>query len=115
MDSPDDRIDLLLAAADDGRPVLEDGLSGDAPQRGKKPKEADAGHLWREDDDPNDLAVQRWGVVAVRGREGDRQIKAIQALIDLRAREQGAPVRIDRVPAGLSSKEAAAWKDDTYL
>jgi hypothetical protein len=118
MSVTDDRLDLLLAAADDGRPVLGEGLSDEAVHgapRPKKSKDADEKGDWHlHGADLNDLPSQKWAVLAPEGPEGDRQIEAIQALIRLREREQGAPAQIYRVPSEMSAKEALEWKQEVY-
>src|ERR1700683_1270619 len=118
MDNPDDRIDLLLAAADDGRPVLEDGLPGEAAQGAPPPKKAknvdEKGGLEDHSADLNGLPKQKWAVIAVEGREGDKQIEQIRALIELREREQGAPAQIYRVRSEMSAKDALDWKNALY-
>lgn len=118
METADDRLDLLLAAADDGRPVLEDGLSGEAAEgapRPKKSKDADEKGDWHlHGADLNELALQKWAVIAAEGPEGDRQLEAIQALLRLRGQEQGAPPQVYRVPGEMSAKKALDWKQETY-
>ena len=112
----DNRLDLLLAHADDPRPVLENGLDGDAAQRGPRPRKAvrgDDSPDWRRTDaDPNDLPAQRWAVIALEGREGGRMPEAITPLLRLREDEQRAPVTIHRVPADMSARAAVTWKDE---
>src|SRR5580704_7177727 len=118
MADTDDRLDLLLAAADDGRPLLADGMAGEAAQGAPRPKKSkdrdETGDLPRHDENINDLPKQKWAVVAVEGPEGDRQIKAIRALIELREREQGAPAQIYRVRSEMSASEALEWKQEKY-
>lgn len=119
MSAPrDDRLDLLLADADERRPVLEEGLPSEAAQQGPKPKKAirgsDSPHWRRDDADPNDLKLQRWGVIAPEGRAGDKLLEAISPLIRLREEEQGAPARIYRVPPEMSAREAVDWKEEVY-
>lgn len=118
MDGLDEPLDLLLADADDLRPVLDDGLPVEAAQRGPRPRKAvrgDDSHSWRRTDaDPNDLPAQRWGVVAPEGREGDRLLEAITPLIRLREAEQRAPATIYRVPPHLDARQSVAWKDQVY-
>jgi hypothetical protein len=114
----DERVELLLASDDDRRPVLGEGLPGDAVGLGPKPKKASGGadaHERRQRDaNPNDLPLQRWGIVAPEGREGSRLLEAMAPLIALREEEQGAPVTVFRVPAGMDAKHAVAWKDEVY-
>jgi hypothetical protein len=120
MDVSDDRLDLLLADGDKGRPALEDGLEGEAAQRGKKPKKpipgsGDGANDWRRSDaDPNDLRLQRWGVVAPKGRSGDRLLEAMTPLLRLREEEQGALVKPYRVPPDMDVQQSVDWKNDVY-
>ncbi len=113
-----DRLDLLLASGDEIEPVLRDGLPGDALESVPKPKKAirgdDAPDWLRTDADPNDLALQRWGVIVPEGKTGDRLLEAIAPLIRLREAEQGAPSMIYRVPADMDARAAVAWKDEVY-
>ncbi|WP_437303840.1 hypothetical protein [Sorangium sp. So ce388] len=108
----DSRLDLLLADAEEHRPVLDDGLPGEAAQRGPRPREKDSFERKRTDADPNDLALQRWAVVAPRGREGSQLLEAIAPLIRLREEEQGAPVKVYRVPPDMDARDAAAWREN---
>ncbi|WP_437631113.1 hypothetical protein [Sorangium sp. So ce854] len=113
MSAPDgdSRLDLLLADAEERRPVLDEGLPGEAAQRGPRPRAQDSFERKRTDADPNDLAIQRWAVVAPRGREGSQLLEAIAPLIRLREAEQGAPVTVYRVPPDMDAREAAAWRE----
>ncbi|XYH99304.1 hypothetical protein ACMHYB_05900 [Sorangium sp. So ce1128] len=107
----DNRLDLLLADAEERRPVLEEGLPGEAAQRGPRPREKDSFDRKRTDADPNDLTLQRWAVVAPRGREGNQLLEAVAPLIRLREAEQRAPVTIYRVPPDMDAREALAWRE----
>ncbi|WP_437523239.1 hypothetical protein WME79_33725 [Sorangium sp. So ce726] len=107
----DSRLDLLLADAEEFRPVLDEGLPGEAAQRGPRPREKDSFERKRTDADPNDLTVQRWAVVAPRSREGSQLLEAIAPLIRLREEEQGAPVTVHRVPPEMDARETAAWRE----
>ncbi|WP_437626132.1 hypothetical protein [Sorangium sp. So ce1151] len=107
----DSRLDLLLADAEERRPVLEEGLPAEAAQRGPRPREKDSFERKRTDADPNDLKLQRWAVVAPRGREGSQLLEAIAPLIRLREAEQGAPVKVYRVLPDMDAREAAAWRE----
>lgn len=113
-----DHLQLLLAHAQTCRPTLERGLPGDAlehaPRPAKSPRSADALMRDAPDRDPNDLAHQRWGVVAPEGKAGDLMLDAIVPLIRHREHEQGAGVRIYRVAPGMSAKDAVRWRDDIY-
>src|SRR4051794_717509 len=97
-----DPLQLLLVDADSHEPALPEGLAEGAavgqrvPGGGHQPE-----HLWDEGGDPNDLAVQRWGVIAPEGVAGDRLLAAIAPLVEARRQAQGAEVRVYRVPPRL--------------
>ncbi len=58
----------------------------------------------------NDLAAQRWGVIAPEGAVGDALLRAIAPLIEHREKEQGAPVKTYRVPADMDAAASVRWK-----
>jgi hypothetical protein len=113
-----DDLHLLLAHAQTGRPALESGLPGDAlahaPRPAAGPRSADALMRDAPDRDPNDLAHQRWGVVAPEGKAGDLMLDAMAPLIRQREHDQGAAARIYRVAPVMSAKYAVRWRDDIY-
>jgi hypothetical protein len=108
------RIDLLLVNADDRAPMLESGVdrmaASGAPAPDPRPKLEE---LWGDEDAPDDLARQRWGVIAPAGDDGYRLIDAIAPLIEHRRRQQGQ-VRVYRVPARMTMDEAARWKKRVF-
>jgi hypothetical protein len=114
----DDRLNLLLADADDFRPVLDDGLPGEATQRGLKPTKTtgskDPHHLRRDGENQNDLKLQRWGIIVPDRPDSDRLIEAIQPLIRLREEEQEAKADIYRVPPEMTDSEAVDWMEKVY-
>ncbi|APR88385.1 hypothetical protein A7982_13734 [Minicystis rosea] len=115
MSDARDRLDLFLADADERRPVLEEGLPGNAAEQGPRPRKTrDVNHWRRTDADRNDLGLQKWALVAPEGREGDRMIEAVEPLVALREGEQGAPARVYRVPPEMDAKQSAEWKRDVY-
>lgn len=115
MDTSDDRLNLLLVDADACRPVLDEGLPGEAAQRGEPPRKSGDINQWGpKAGDSNDLAIQRWAVIAPEGSEGDRLRDAIAPLIRLREGEQGAPARDYRAPAGMDVRSAVRWCNDVY-
>jgi hypothetical protein len=113
MIDPDRRLELLLADADDGTPALAAGLAlgtvgaAPGPPRERNPQRA-------LDQDPNDLAVQRWALIAPEGAEGDRLVAAVADLIRLREGEQGTPARVYRVPPEMDAGASLDWKDRVY-
>lgn len=111
-------LHLLLARADDRQPVLPSGLPEEtaqgAPKPEKLPGRAEVPSLEQPDANPNDLPAQRWGVVAPEGEEGEALLRALAPLMEHRERQQGAPVRVYRVPANMDAKQAVAWRRDVY-
>ncbi|WP_244224295.1 hypothetical protein [Corallococcus sicarius] len=114
----DEALQLLLARADDRRPVLEEGLPAestrDAPRPAPLPRRAEGVPLERPDANPNDLAAQRWGVIAPVGTAGDAMLRAIEPLLQHREQEQGAPVMRYRVPPGMNADAAVRWKESVH-
>ena len=106
-------IDLLLAHADDRTPMLP-GLdrtaAGGAPAPEPRPKPDE---LWADEDAPDDLVRQRWGILAPAGSDGDRLLDAIAPLVEHRRRQQG-PVSVHRVPARMTVAEALRWKKRVF-
>jgi hypothetical protein len=105
--------ELLLAHADDHRPVLESGLPADSLRHaaGSALHASLPTHLWDPGSDPNDLPSQRWGVIAPEGPAGDRLLALIEPLLGVREKQQRAPARCFRVPPGLDSLRAIQWKN----
>jgi hypothetical protein len=115
----DDRLHLLLADADELRPVLGDGIPDKALQGAARPKKIkkkrEVNEKRRDDAEPNDLKLQRWGVVVPEGGAGKRLMEAIQPLIRLREEEQGgAPVKTYSVPTQMSVADTIDWMETTY-
>src|SRR5262249_5011034 len=107
------RIDLLLAHADDRAPMLSSvdrTAAGGAPAPEPRPR---PNELWSDEEAPDDLARQRWGVIAPAGDDGDRLLDAIAPLVEHRRRQQG-PVTIYRVPARMTPAEAMRWKKRVF-
>jgi hypothetical protein len=113
-----DDLQLLLAHAQSGRAALEHGLPGDAlahaPKPAAGPRSADALMRDAPDRDPNDLAHQRWAVVAPEGKAGDTMLDAVAPLIRQREQEQGASARIYRVAPGMNARDAVRWRNEVY-
>jgi len=107
-------MDLLLVTAEGRAPALQEGLdrraAGGAPVPDRRPKPAE---LWGDEDAPDDLERQKWGVIAPEGSAGDRLIDAIAPLVERRRRQQGR-VREYRVPARMTVDEAAQWKKRVF-
>lgn len=112
----DSRLHLLLARAGSHESVAAEGFdsepTGSARLPDKLPK---PGELWRTWADPDQLPLQRWGVIAPEGADGDRLIAAIRPLIVRRAEQQGdIPIKEYRVPPVMTLAEAARWKKQHF-
>ena len=107
-------LNLLMVHADDHRPVLEEGLESETSQRHRREAQALPEHYWDEGGDPNDLGLQRWGVIAPEGPLGDELLGRIAPLIARRREQQGAEVLVLRAPSGMSQPEAARWKKRVF-
>lgn len=109
MTRADELPQLLLVDADERRPAQSGGAPLPVGESGPEGAPAPT-HLWAESERPNDLARQRWAVIAPEGPAGDELLGRISRLIALRTRQQGAPVRVYRVPPGMRGDAAARWK-----
>ena len=111
MHSDASDLNLLMVHADDHAPMLTEGLPGDAAGGQRiTADDSDAAHFWDEGGDPNDLELQRWGVIAPQGPAGDRLLALLEPLIAHRREQQGDAVRIYRVPSRMTADEAMRWK-----
>ncbi len=108
-------IELLLANADDQRPTLDGGLPLESADAQPNP-DAESGPQRFADfaADPNDLPLQRWGIVAPEGPLGDRLLALVEPLRRQREADQGAPVRVYRVPPTMDTTAAHRWKKLVY-
>ncbi|MBN1209985.1 MAG: hypothetical protein JXB05_34355 [Myxococcaceae bacterium] len=108
-------LQLLLASAEEHRPVLEEGLAAeatwDAPKPELLPGRVEVPTWERPDAAPNDLEAQRWGVIAPEGTLGDALLHAIAPLIEHRGKEQNAPVKTYRVPSDMNAAAAVQWRE----
>lgn len=109
-------LNLLLVHADDRKPVLAAGLSGQAGSPKDKPESpGQPSHLGDDAGDQNDLERQRWGVIAPQGPLGDRLLALIDPLIKARSAAQGGrEVRIYRTPSAMDMAAAADWKKKNF-
>jgi len=115
MGTAEAQPDLLLVSADTRAPVLAGGVAL-TTARGQAPTAVPlTERLWHDSRSPDDLAVQRWAVIAPRGPEGDELLARVAPLIDARAREQGTAVKLYRVRPGMTAIEAADWKRSVFL
>jgi hypothetical protein len=118
MSENDETLEVLLAHAAGGRSTLIAGLpaafaAATTPTRPKRSRE-DALLLSYDSTDPNDIAVQRWGVIAPDGPGGDAALEAIRPLVMRREEEQGAKAIIHRVPPGMDRNAAVEWKEQVF-
>lgn len=109
--TPDSDINLLMVHADDHRPVLDEALPATSARPQTDPAAAELAHsFWDEGGDPNDLGLQRWGVLAPEGDAGDRLLALIRPLIEHRRAQQGHDVPVYRVPPNLTPEAAMKWR-----
>ncbi|WP_224366234.1 hypothetical protein [Hyalangium versicolor] len=105
-------FELLLAHADDQRPVLEEALPLHSASTQPRPAEVPSGKVLIDAGvDPNSLPDQRWGLVVPEGPLGDRLLALIEPLRRLREAEQGAPARVYRVRPDMDALQSVRWKD----
>lgn len=114
-------IGLLLAQMNSGAAVLAEGLGwqtatkGGAPKQRKDEDDEDKGDLRADGADPNDLTLQRWGIVYRDTDEGRRLRQAIEPLVRKRKEDQGGHKVIEyKIPSGKTLDAAAStdwWKD----
>ncbi|WNG36714.1 hypothetical protein F0U61_25875 [Archangium violaceum] len=118
MEPPQETLELLLARADDHQPFLPSGLEPESIQGAPRPdrlsRRVEVPLLDRPDADPNALPEQRWGVIAPEGSEGDSLLQAIAPLVEHRARQQGAEVRVYRVHPHMEAAQAVDWRERVY-
>ncbi|MCA9634472.1 MAG: hypothetical protein KC420_00370 [Myxococcales bacterium] len=103
---------LLLYAGDERRPIADEAVSSaDAGAMRRPDDTAKLGNLLSDRDHIDDLAKQRWGVIAPEGPEGDRLIEAMRPLLERRREQCGLKEDIVyRVPPGQDASEAIAWR-----
>ncbi|MCK6514664.1 hypothetical protein L6R46_06375 [Myxococcota bacterium] len=111
-------LQLLLSHADSGEPTLPEGLPEGALSGATDDADGEASegpqYLYDGSADPQSLPDQRWGVIAPEGARGDRLLDLIQPLIDRRAEQQGAEVKVYRLPPKMSAEQAIQWKRDHF-
>lgn len=111
---PFEDIDLLLANPREYLPVIDKGLSPKATDKAPIPKKDETQKRRDRAKDRNLLDVQRWGVIAPEGPEGDALLEAMKPLIELRSQEQGVKAMEFRVKPGIPRKEVKDWLFDVY-
>jgi len=108
-------LELLLAYADDQRPVLDDGLPLSAAKDAPRPKEREDLEDFRHDGgDPNSLPEQRWGLLVPEGELGDRLLSLVEPLRKRREEQQGEPAIVFRAPPNLEGEDVATWWSEVY-
>ena len=111
-------LHLLLSHAGSGEPALPEGLPEAAltgvtdevhGELGEEPQ-----YLYDGSADPQSLPDQRWGVIAPEGARGDRLLDLIRPLMERRAEQQGAEVKVYRLPPTMTAAQAIQWKRDHF-
>lgn len=108
-------MDLLLAHGDDGSPILDHTTDPSTAAATANPA-ARRSERFLADITANadDLAHQGWAVVTPADADGARLEALVRDLIAARAEDQGAEVLSIRVPPGMDSAAANAWKASVY-
>ena len=109
-------LELLLAHADDHRPVLDRFDDAACHREGEGvEKTAKREHLADDSASLEDLASQRWGLIVPQGERGEELLRRVQPLIDKRREDQGGhAIKIYRVPDRMTMLEAARWRKTEY-
>lgn len=114
MTAGDDASGLLLVHDVDQSPAVADPVALVSSRKQAPAKMPTPEVLGDDHNHPNDLAVQRWAVIAPEGPAGDELLARVQPLVEARQREQNAKVRVFRVPPAMNADEAARWKRTVY-
>ena len=109
-------LELLLAHADDRRPVIDRIDDAACHREGDGVEEtAKRGHLADDSASLENLPRQRWGLIVPEGMRGEELLKRTQPLIEKRRDDQGGhDIKIYRVPAQMTMIEAARWRKTEY-
>jgi hypothetical protein len=108
-------LDLLLADGDNGEPILDHTADPSTAAATANPAERRTERFLADiTANADDLTRQGWAVVAPDTAEGARLEALVRELIAVRAEEQGAEVLSLRVPPGMDSAAANAWKATVY-
>jgi len=103
-------LHLLMSEAGSHLPVLPDGVPLATVIREPKPRLLlEPEHLSAFGGDPNDLARQRWGVIAPTGDRGDRLLEQVKPLCERRGTQQGAAPRFYRVDPDMDPGASETW------
>ena len=112
MLSPDDdALHLLLADAHTGRPTLARGLSArDLAYADPRARPVDDGApMGLAEAPPGDLARQGWTVLVEAGPAGRHVLAALEPLIAMCSRQQGAPVAPIVFPGVEHARDVGLW------
>lgn len=109
-------LELLLAHADDGQPVLPAGLPMEALHLPSKPEPLDLPErLWDASGDHDRLPRQRWGLVVPQGPQGQQLLARVRRLREHREAQQGGrPAQVYYVPPSMDGVSAANWKRTVF-
>jgi hypothetical protein len=108
-------LDLLLAHGDDGSPILDHTTDPSTAAATANPAARRTERFLADiTANADDLAHQGWAVVAPADADGARLEALVRDLIAARAEDQGAEVLSIRVPPGMDSAAANAWKASVY-
>jgi hypothetical protein len=108
-------LDLLLAHGDDGSPILDHTTDPSTAAPAANPASRRTERFLADiTANADDLARQGWAVVASADAEGARLEALVRELVAVRAEEQRAEVLSIRVPPGMDSAAANAWKASVY-
>ncbi|HRI67005.1 MAG TPA: hypothetical protein PK156_22325 [Polyangium sp.] len=107
----------LLLAREDGTPYLpDDGVPDEnATLAIEKKGENEIDSFFNSDQNPNDLAEQRWGLVIADNDEGRRLAEVIAPLVALRREQQnGKPIKLLTAPVGMTAEQTGKWWANVY-
>ncbi|RYZ41264.1 MAG: hypothetical protein EOO71_12715 [Myxococcaceae bacterium] len=105
-------LHLLLARADERASVLEMPLPLESVlEAPASTRLSGVTHLSDVAGDPNSLTAQRWALIVPEGEWGRRIEAILEPLCALRAREQGVPVEVHRVPSGMDRTGAVQFRE----
>lgn len=108
---------LYLAHADTHEPVLAEGIPFSAALAAPASPRARPKGGGRGDpmEPPDDLARQRWAVIAPEGEVGDRLLELIEPLRQRRKEQQdGVEPLVYRVPPNMGPDAVTAWLEGEY-
>ena len=106
-------LQLLLARAGDGHPVIDTPLPAEslleAPLPAPRPSPT---HLYNMSAEPDSLREQRWALMVADDERGRRLEAVLAPLCERRAEEQGRSVEVYRAPAGMDAAKARKFVDE---